>query len=119
MRQIRLLGLAAALAASVAVPAQAYAASGKPAVTGKDNAAQRIEAAASRQAEILTALLSKVPEQARQAIEKAMAAASEGHDRALAALADHGKPDGEGLDDPAAAGGPGTPGEAGKPQVTG
>lgn len=119
MRQIRLLGLTAALAASVAVSAQTYAASGKPAVTGRDNAVQRIEAAASRQAEILTALLSKVPEQARPAIERAIAAAGEGHDRALAALADHGEPGGEGLDNPAAAGAPGAPGEGGKPEVTG
>lgn len=119
MRQIRLLGLTAALVASIAVPAQAHAASGKPALTGKDNAAQRIEAAAGRQAEILTALLSKVPEQAQPAIERAIAAAREGHDRALAALADHGEPGGEALTNPAAAGGPETPGESGKPEVTG
>ena len=119
MRQIRLLSLMTALAALIAVPAQAYAASGKPDVTGKDNAAQRIEAAASRQVEILTALLAKVPEQAKPGIEKAIAAAREGRDKALAALADHGEPGGEGLANPAAAGGPGTTGESGKPDVTG
>lgn len=108
-----------ALAISILpVPADG-ATSGKPEVTGKDNAVQRIEAATARQMEILTGLLSKVPEQARPAIEKAIAAAREGHDRAIAAITGHG-----GSGDAGSAGrlfgaGAVTPGVSGKPEVTG
>ena len=63
--------------------------SGKPAVTGNDNAVQRIEAATTRHVDILTALLSKVPAHAQPGIEKAIAAAQQGHDKAIAAITDH------------------------------
>ena len=93
MRMTRLLALMVGTIAFAALPALADdGTSGKPAVTGKDNAVQRIEAAAARQMEVLTGLLSKVPEQAQPAIEKAIAAASDGHDRAIAALTGHGGP---------------------------
>lgn len=93
MRLTRLLVLMVGTIAFAALPALADdGTSGKPAVTGKDNAVQRIEAAAARQMEVLTGLLSKVPEQAQPAIEKAIAAAGEGHDRAIAALTGHGDP---------------------------
>jgi hypothetical protein len=120
MRRIRLLSLMAATLLSVAVPARADEATpGKPAVTGKDNAVQRIEAASARQMEILTALLAKVPEQARPGIEKAIAAAQAGHDKAIAALTGHGGPDGEGLAGMAPANEAGVQEDSGKPEVTG
>jgi hypothetical protein len=120
MRQIRLLGLMAATLMSVAVQARADDAThGKPAVTGQDNAVQRIEAASARQMEILTALLSKVPEQARPGIEKAIAAAQAGHDQAIAALTGHGGPGGEGLGEIAPANQAGAPENTGKPEATG
>jgi len=120
MRHIRLLGLMAATLMSVAVQTRADdGAPGKPAVTGQDNAVQRIEAASARQMDILTALLSKVPEQAQPGIEKAIAAVQAGHDRAIAALTEHGGPGGEGLAGTAPAHEAGSPEDTGKPEVTG
>jgi hypothetical protein len=120
MRLIKLLSYMAAIFLLVAVPAStAQAASGKPDALGKDNALQRIEAASARQVEILTALLSKVPEQAQPAIQKAIAAAQEGHDQAIAALTGH---DGTGAGAPAGVAPEnesGAPEDAGKPEVTG
>ncbi len=120
MRLTRLLAPTAAAFALAALPALADdATSGKPAVTGKDNAVQKIEAATARQTEILTGLLSKVPERAQPAIERAIAAAREGHDKAIAALTNHGGSDGDGLAGSASAGGTSAAGEAGKPEATG
>lgn len=120
MRLTRFVAPMAAALALAALPAVADdVTSGRPAATGKDNAVQRIEAATARQMEILTGLLSKVPEQAQPAIEKAIAAASEGRDKAIAALTNHGDSGGDGLAGIAPAGGTGTPGETGKPEATG
>lgn len=94
-------------------------ASGKPAATGKDNAVQRIEAATTRHMEILTGLLSKVPGQAQPAIEKAIVAAREGRDMAIAAITGHG---GSGDGDSSATASEvdtETPVAAGKPDVAG
>ena len=81
------LSLAAIALSFAALPALADGTtSGKPAVTGNDNAVQRIEAATTRHVDILTGLLSKLPAQAQPAIEKAIAAAQQGHDKAIAAI---------------------------------
>ena len=120
MRLLRFLAPTAAALALAALPALADdPTSGRPAVAGKDNAVQRIEAATARHTEILTGLLSKVPEQARPAIERAIEAAREGHDRAIAALTGHGGSGDEGLADLAPDAGNGSPGVSGKPAVTG
>ena len=64
------LSLAAIALSFAALPALADGTtSGKPAVTGNDNAVQRIEAATARHVDILTALLSKLPAQAQPATE--------------------------------------------------
>jgi len=85
------LSLAAIALSFAALPALADGTtSGKPAVTGNDNAVQRIDAATTRHVDILTGLLSKLPAQAQPAIEKAIAAAQEGHDKAIAAITGHG-----------------------------
>ena len=85
------LSLAAIALSFAALPALADGTtSGKPAVTGNDNAVQRIEAATTRHVDILTSLLSKLPAQAQPAIEKAIAAAQQGHDKAIAAITAHG-----------------------------
>jgi len=87
MRTNGLLVLTAAALASAILPLLAgEAAPGKPAVTGKDDPAQAIKTATTRHVEILTGLLSKVPEPTRAPVEKAIAAASEGGDKAIAAL---------------------------------
>src|SRR5262245_44779718 len=87
MRTNGLLVLTAAALASAILPLLAGdAAPGKPATTGKDDMAQTIKTATTRHVEILTGLLSKVPESARGTLEKAIAAASEGGDKAIAAL---------------------------------
>jgi len=84
------LSLAAIALGFAALPALADGTtSGKPAVTGNDNAVQRIEAATTRHVDILTALLSKLPAQAQPGIEKAIAAAQQGHDTAIAAITGH------------------------------
>jgi hypothetical protein len=70
------------------------ASSGKPATTGRDAAMERIDTATAKQVEILTGLLSKVPQQAQPAIEKAIANAQSGHDAAIAALSKDGGTDG-------------------------
>ncbi len=120
MRLIRFLAPTVAALALAALPARADdPTSGGPAVTGKDNAVQRIEAATARHIEILTGLLSKVPEQARPAIERAIEAAREGHDRAIAALTGHGGSGDEGLADLAPDAGNEAAGASGKPAVTG
>jgi hypothetical protein len=90
MRFSKVLLLTATALMLAALPILADdATSAKPAVAGNDNAVQRIEAATARQLEILTGLLSKLPEQAQSAIETATAAAREGHDRAIAAITGH------------------------------
>ncbi len=55
--------------------------------TGLDNAIAKIQAATTQHVDVLTALLSKVPEKAQAGIQRAIAAAQKGHDTALAALA--------------------------------
>jgi hypothetical protein len=57
---------------------------GQPAGT---DPATRVEEATTSQVEVLTGLLTEVPEKARAAIAKALAASRKGHDAALAALA--------------------------------
>ena len=85
------LSLAAIALGFAALPALADGTtSGKPAVTGNDNAVQRIEAATTRHVDILTGLLSKLPAQAQPGIEKAITAAQQGHDKAIAAITGHG-----------------------------
>jgi hypothetical protein len=87
MRLFKFLMFAASGAALIALPVLAdEGTSGKPVVTGKDNAVQKIEAASARQMEILTGLLSKVPAQAQADVQKAIDAARQGHDRAIAAI---------------------------------
>ncbi|HEU4401100.1 MAG TPA: hypothetical protein VFT43_03265 [Candidatus Polarisedimenticolia bacterium] len=113
-----LVSTAAAFVLAVLPALAANATSGKPAVTGQDNAVRRIEAATARQTEILTGLLSKVPAQAQSAIEKAIAAGLEGRDKAIAAITGHdvsGDDDSKDLTSAAAE----TPDASGKPEVTG
>jgi hypothetical protein len=87
MRTKGLLVLIAAALASAILPLLAdEPAPGKPAATGKDDMAQTIKTATTRHVEILTGLLSKVPESARGTLEKAIAAAGEEGDKAIAAL---------------------------------
>ena len=95
------------------------AASGKPAATGKDDAVQGIEAATTKQVEILTGLLSRVPEQAQPAIEKAIAAARAGRDTAIAALTTHGGAGDDGSAGLTSAGNTGKPDNSGNPQEAG
>ena len=120
MRLSNFLFLTAAALAFAVLPVPAGdGTSGKAAVTGEDNAVQRIEAATARQMEILTGLLSKVPEQAQPAIEKAIAASRRGHDRAIAAITGQG---GSGDDHPAdltTEVGPETPEHFGESGITG
>lgn len=87
MRTNGLLVLTAMVLASAILPVLAgEPASGKPPATGKDDMAQTIKMATTRHVEILTGLLSKVPESMRGTLEKAIAAAGEGGDKAIAAL---------------------------------
>lgn len=87
MRTNGLLVLAAAALASAVLPLLAgEAAPDKPALTGTDDTVQAIKTATTRHVEILTGLLSKVPDAKRATLEKAIAAASEGGDKAIAAL---------------------------------
>jgi hypothetical protein len=110
MRISKLLVVMAIASAFAVLPVLAgEAGSGKPATTGRDSAVERIDSANSKQVEILTGLLTKVPEQARPAIEKAIAAAQSGHDTAIAAITDH---DGTASDD-------GSTEDTGKPEITG
>jgi len=114
------LSLAAIALSFAALPALADGTtSGKPAVTGNDNAVQRIEAATARHVDILTALLSKLPAQAQPAIEKAIAAASEGHDKAIAAITGHGGSGDDDSADMASEADTGTNGHSSKSDVTG
>jgi hypothetical protein len=81
---------AAATALMAVAPALAAdATAGKPPVTGTDKAVQQINAATSKHIDILTALLSKVPAQAQAGIQKAIDAAQQGHDTAIAAVTGH------------------------------
>ncbi len=57
--------------------------------TGVQNAIDRIEQATQKHIEVLTDLLSKVPDQAQSGIQRAIEAAQKGHDKALAALNAH------------------------------
>ncbi len=114
------LSLAAIALSFAALPALADGTtSGKPAVTGNDNAVQRIEAATARHVDILTALLSKLPAQAQPAIEKAIAAASEGHDKAIAAITAHGGAGDDDAAEMASEADTGTNGHSSKSDVTG
>jgi hypothetical protein len=116
-----LIVLAAALAVAVLPAMAGPTTTGKPAVTGNDNAVQRIEAATTRQVAILTALLSKVPTQAQPGIEKAIAAIQAAHDEAIADITGHegseadDATENESKDDDVANGENG----GGKPEVTG
>ncbi|HXH27417.1 MAG TPA: hypothetical protein VNL37_00115 [Candidatus Polarisedimenticolia bacterium] len=93
MKTANFLALTASLAALAVLPALAGdGASGKPALTGKDAALQKIDAANARQMEILTRLLSKVPAEAQATIQNAIDAARQGRDVAVAALSEHGAP---------------------------
>src|SRR5438552_16426349 len=66
-----------------------------PSATGKANAMARIEAAMTKQIDVLTGLLDKVPQQAQAGIQKAIDAAQKGRATALAALAGHGTDGGQ------------------------
>lgn len=61
--------------------------SAPPVPAGTDDAAARVEEATGKHIDLLTGLLSRVPEEARRGIEKALEASRRGHDAALAALA--------------------------------
>lgn len=89
MRMGKLLILATATVAVAIVPVLADTTSGKPSVTGMDNAVKNINAATAKQVDILTGLLAKVPAQAQPAIQKAIDAAHHGHDTAIAAITGH------------------------------
>jgi hypothetical protein len=120
MRFIKFLIPAAAAAVLTIVPVMAAGGTtGKPAETGADNAVQQINAATTKQVEILTGLLSKVPAQAQAGIQKAIDAAQLGHDTAIAAITGHA---GSPHDDSADATSPnesGAPEGTGNPGVTG
>ena len=85
MKGIRIVMLVAIALAVAALPA--FAATSKP--TGKDNAVAKVEAATAKHTQILTDLLARAPEQARDGIQKAIDASIKGHDEALAALNGH------------------------------
>lgn len=85
MKGFRIVMLVAIALAVAALPA--FAATSKP--TGKDNAVAKVEAATAKHTQILTDLLARAPEQARDGIQKAIDASIKGHDEALAALNGH------------------------------
>jgi hypothetical protein len=120
MRIINILTLTAVAVVLAVVPVMAGdGTTGKPTVTGTDKAVQEINAATSKQLEILTGLLSKVPAQAQPGIQKAINAAQQGHASAIAAITGHdGSGDNGSQDITTAEHGPTTE-AAGKPDVTG
>ena len=91
--------------------------SSRPDTTGTANAVSRVENATTKHVDILTGLLTKVPEQAQASIQKAIAAAQKGHDMAIAALSSHGTGDGEETVTTASASG--SPAAGGAPESTG
>jgi hypothetical protein len=82
MKNTRCTTVVLALLAFACLPVLAD--DGEPAGT---NPVTRVEEATTSHVEILTGLLLEVPEKARTAITKALAASRKGHDAALAALA--------------------------------
>src|SRR6266571_4975858 len=90
MRFTKLSALACAVLAAFVVPAAADEnGSGAPHATGVQNAISRINEATARHIQILTDLLAKVPQQAQSGIQRAIEAAQQGHDKAIAALQNH------------------------------
>ena len=90
MRLTRLSALAFAVLVAFVVPAAADdTGSGAPKTTGVQNAISRINEATARHIQILTDLLAKVPQQAQSGIQRAIEAAQQGHDKAIAALQNH------------------------------
>jgi hypothetical protein len=91
MRPIRLFLVLSTVLLVGALPAMADDESGAPPShpTGVQNAIDRIEQATQTHIDVLTDLLTKVPEQAQSGIQRAIEAAQKGHDRALAALNGH------------------------------
>ncbi|OLD65616.1 MAG: hypothetical protein AUI47_01670 [Acidobacteria bacterium 13_1_40CM_2_68_5] len=79
----------AVLVASVLPAAADETGPGAPHATGVQNAITRIQEATARHIQILTDLLAKVPPQAQSGIQRAIEAAQQGHDKAIAALEKH------------------------------
>ncbi len=90
MRMTRVSTLVLAALAAFVVPAAAdETGSGAPHATGVQNAISQINEATTRHIQILTDLLAKVPQQAQSGIQRAIEAAQQGHDKAIAALQNH------------------------------
>ncbi len=89
MRLFKLIVPGAAIVAMAGLPVLADGTGTTDETNGVDNAITRIEAATTRHIDVLTALLAKVPAQAQPGIQRAIDAAQDGHDKALAALNRH------------------------------
>jgi hypothetical protein len=88
----KILLLAAAVTSAAVLPIMAD----QPTATGRENALARVDVGTAKHLEVLNGLLSKVPEHARPAIQKAIEASRHGRDTALAALTKERPHDGEG-----------------------
>ncbi len=121
MRPSRLFLALCAVLLVGAAPAFADDGSGAPSShpTGLQNAIDRIEQATQTHIDVLTDLLTKVPEQAQSGIQRALEAAQKGHDRALAALNAHSDGQGSGLTETESAGATAGVENSGKPSMTG
>jgi hypothetical protein len=89
MRLFKLIVPGAAFVALAGLPVLADGTGTTDETNGVDNAIARIEAATTHHIDVLTALLAKVPAQAQPGIQRAIDAAQDGHDKALAALGRH------------------------------
>jgi len=89
MRLFKLIVPGAAIVAMAGLPVLADGTGTTDETNGVDNAIARIEAATTHHVDVLTALLAKVPAQAQPGIQRAIDAAQDGHDKALAALNRH------------------------------
>ena len=89
MRLFKLIVPGAAIVAMAGLPVLADGTGTTDETNGVDNATARIEAATTHHVDVLTALLAKVPAQAQPGIQRAIDAAQDGHDKALAALNRH------------------------------
>ena len=89
MRLFKLIVPGAAIIALAGLPVLADGTGTTDETNGVDNAIARIEAATTHHIDVLTALLARVPAQAQAGIQRAIDAAQDGHDKALAALNRH------------------------------
>ena len=120
MRFTKVYMLVLAVLAAFVLPAAADdSGTGASQATGIQNAISRIDEATARHVQILTDLLAKVPQQAQSGIQRAIAAAQQGHDKAIAALQKHAPGGEEGMEGATSETEDDAAESAGKPETTG